>query len=76
MTSASSAKLSTLFPNAQDATQGDAIPEPVMFVEDLADRLATEFPDLWKLGQVKISTILGFLKHKLTSARQANFYTS
>ena len=59
MTSGSSARLSTLFPNAQDATgQGDAVPEPIMFVEDLADRLANEFPDLWKLGQVTTSQFL------------------
>jgi hypothetical protein len=50
--------LAALFPNAQDATVGDVVPEPVVFVEDLADRLATEFPDLWKLGQVKIMTIV------------------
>ena len=58
MTSASSNKLAALFPNAQDATVGDVVPEPVVFVEDLADRLATEFPDLWKLGQVRIMTAL------------------
>ena len=60
VTSVSTAKLSTLFPNAQDATQGDAVPEPVMFVEDLADRLANEFPDLWKLGQVKLNLKFSF----------------
>jgi hypothetical protein len=49
----SSNKLAALFPNAQDTTVGDVFPEPVVFVEDLADRLATEFPDLWKLGQVR-----------------------
>ena len=51
MPSTSASKLSNLFPS-QDPAQGDTIPEPVLFVEDLADRLATDFPDLWKLGQV------------------------
>ncbi len=46
---------------------GDVVPEPVVFVEDLADRLATEFPDLWKLGQVKIMTIV-YNRHGQTAA--------
>ncbi len=55
--SPSTNKLSALFPNVQDSGsgQGDAIPQPVVFVEDLSDRLANDFPDLWKLGQVKLT---------------------
>ena len=27
------------------------VPQNVLFVEDLTDRVAREFPELWKLGQ-------------------------
>lgn len=59
--SPSSNRLSALFPNAQDTlfNQGEFIPEPVLFVEDLADRLANDFPDLWKLGQAYFKGDLG-----------------
>jgi hypothetical protein len=57
--SPSTNKLSPLFPNVQDSGsgQGDAIPQPVVFVEDLSDRLANDFPDLWKLGQVELTVL-------------------
>jgi len=60
--SASANKLTALFPS-QEPGQGDAVPEPVLFVEDLTDRLAADFPDLWKLGQVGLlsMTITAFM---------------
>ena len=29
----------------------DSIPHNILFVEDLTERVAAEFPELWKLGQ-------------------------
>jgi len=36
----------------------DKIPQNVLFVEDLTERMAVEFPELWKLGQA-------YFKHEL-----------
>ena len=29
----------------------DRVPQNILFVEDLTDRVSAEFPELWKLGQ-------------------------
>jgi len=41
-------KIRAMFTVPQDP---DRVPHNILFVEDLTDRLAEEFPELWKLGQ-------------------------
>ncbi len=40
-----------IFPGNNQDNQDLTIPEPILFVESITERLASEFPDLWKLGQ-------------------------
>ncbi|KAF5294233.1 hypothetical protein FQA39_LY13481 [Lamprigera yunnana] len=47
-----------------------AVPENVLFFEDLCQLLSELFPDLWKLGQ---SYFTGELHTKVESGRQTNF---
>ncbi|CAB4064857.1 EXOC2 [Lepeophtheirus salmonis] len=44
---------SNKYSNLQFLTDADSVspPKNVIFVEDIAERLTNEFPDLWKLGQ-------------------------
>ena len=41
-------KIRAMFTPPEDP---DRVPQNILFVEDLTDRVSAEFPELWKLGQ-------------------------